>query len=89
MFQAPYSREEIVRRGQALYDERIRAQVESDHKGKFLVLDIETGDYEIDTDELTALHRAQAKRADAPLYLLRIGHRAAYKLGARFQVRRP
>jgi hypothetical protein len=84
MLRAPYSREEIVRRGEALYNERIRVQVEADHKGKFLVVDVETGDYEIDTDELAALHRARAKRQDAPLYLLRIGRPTAYKLGGRF-----
>jgi hypothetical protein len=84
-----YTREEIVRRGQALYDEQIRSTVEPDHKGEFLVLDIETGAYEIDADELAALDRAKAKDPDAPLYLLRIGSPAAYKLGGQFQVGRP
>jgi len=45
-----YNSDEIVQRGQVLYDQQIRAQVETRHKGKFLVLDIETGNYEIDVD---------------------------------------
>jgi hypothetical protein len=89
MPQTQYTREEIVRRGQALYDAQIRPHVEVDHKGKFLVVNVDTGDFEIDTDELAALHRARAKDADAPLYLLRIGSPTAYKLGGRFQVGRP
>lgn len=72
---------EIVQRGQALYDERIRAQVEASHRGKFLALDIETGEYEIDVDELAALQRAKAKHPDAALYLLRIGFPTAYRVG--------
>ena len=75
-----YSREEVIRRGKAVYEEQLRAQVEPNNTGKFLVIDIETGEYEIDRDEVAALKRAKAKRSDAPLYMLRIGHRAAYQL---------
>ncbi len=76
-----YSTEEIVRRGQALYDEQLAAKVAAEHTGKFMVIDIETGECEIDRSELAAFERALAKRSDAPLYLLRIGARAAYHLG--------
>jgi hypothetical protein len=86
MPQTRYTREEIVRRGQALYDEQLRPQVEAGNQGKFLVVNIETGEYEIDASELAALHRARAKDANAPLYLLRVGYPAAYRLGGRFRV---
>ena len=76
-----FSSAEIVQRGQALYDERIRGKVEASHQGKFLAVDIETGEYEIDVDELAALKRAKAKHPDAALYLLRIGSSTAYRLG--------
>jgi hypothetical protein len=76
-----YSTEEIVRRGQALYDEQLCAQVAVGNTGKFMVIDIETGEYEIDRSEVTAFARATAKRPGAPLYLLRIGYRGAYHLG--------
>ena len=76
-----YSSAEIVQRGQALYDERIRVKVEASHQGRFLAVDIETGEYEIDVDELAALKRAKAKHPDAALYLLRIGSSTAYRLG--------
>ncbi len=80
-----YSSLEIVRRGQALYEQQLCAQVAADNMGKFLALDIETGEYEIDTDERAALTRAKAKRPDAPLYLLRIGSPTAYRLGGTVQ----
>ena len=79
-----YTSEEITRRGQALYDERLRADVDTRHRGKFLVLDIESGEYEIDVDELTALQRAKRKKPDAALYILRIGYPAAYRIGRVF-----
>lgn len=83
-----YSSHEISERGRKLYDEKLRAQVEPGNTGKFLVIDIETGEYEIDQDELAALKRAKAKRPDAPRYLLRIGHPGAYRIGGTIQVDR-
>ena len=78
---AKYSREEVATRGEAIYEREIRPKVESQNQGKYLVLDIETGEYEINPDDLVATKRAMAKRPDAVLYGLRIGHRAAYRLG--------
>ncbi|HEV7517209.1 MAG TPA: hypothetical protein VGR07_12980 [Thermoanaerobaculia bacterium] len=76
-----YSTAEIDERGQALYESDIRDKLDTSARGKFLVLDIETGDYEIDSDELSALKRARSKHPDAALYLLRIGHPTAYRMG--------
>ena len=76
-----YTSEEIVQHGEALYDQQIRAQVEASHQGKFLVLDIETGEYEMDVSELAALKRAKAKHPDAAFYILRVGYPTAYRIG--------
>lgn len=70
-------------RGQALYDAQIRAQVEEKHRGKFLILDVNTGDYEIDAEDLAACHRLLERKPDAVLFGVRVGHRAAYRLGLR------
>jgi hypothetical protein len=43
---------------------------------------LETGEYEIDHDDLTASRRARARFPSAPLFTLRIGHEAAYRIGA-------
>ncbi len=76
---AKYSREEVAERGEAIYEQKIRTKVESESAGKYLVLDIETGEYEIDQDDLVATKRMMAKRPDAVLYGLRIGYPAAYR----------
>jgi hypothetical protein len=86
---AHYTAEEVAARGEALYEQRIRAQVEAAHTGEFVVVDIETGDYEIDADDLAATKRALAKRPDAVLYGLRIGSLTAYRLGGRFATHQP
>lgn len=78
---AKYSREEVATRGEAIYERDIRPNVESETKGKYLVLDIETGEYEIDQDDLVATKRVLARCPNAVLYGLRIGYPAAYRLG--------
>ena len=80
----PHKPEEVAARGEALYAQRIRSQVEDANQGKFVVMDIETGDFELDADDLSATKRALAKRPGAVLYGLRIGSPAAYRLGGRF-----
>jgi hypothetical protein len=85
-----YSKEEIVRRGEELYEQQIRGQIdEENNKGKALVIDIETGDYEIDEDGLEAAHRARAKHPDAALYAMRIGYPAYSKIGGGWGAAKP
>lgn len=78
-----FSSEEVVRRGEELYAQRIRDQVETESNiGKLVSIDIETGDYEIGTDDsLDAPHRLHARHPGAAVYTKRIGYNAVYTLG--------
>ncbi len=72
---------EVSARGEAIYRGKIRHLVEPQEHGKFVVIDIETGDYELDANDATATRRLQKRRSDAVIYGLRVGYRAAYSLG--------
>jgi hypothetical protein len=72
---------EIADRGEEIYAREIRAKVEQAHKGKFLALDVLTGAYEIDEDDLAACKRLRAHHPQAEIYGLRIGYSAAYEIG--------
>ena len=77
-----FSNEEIDRRGQELYDKHIRSEVEQpENIGKQIVIDIETGDFEIDEDGLKASRKLMIKHREAALYGLRIGYNAVYSIG--------
>ena len=78
--------QQIGQRGQALYYLTFKAQVEEGNRGKFLILDVNTGDYEIDAEDLTASERLLERRPDAVLFGVRIGYRVAYRLGGNKQV---
>ena len=78
-----YSKEEFARRGQDIYERTICPRIEAGNEGKFVAIDIETGAYEIDSDDYTATERLLAREPDAQIWLLRVGHRAAYRIGQR------
>jgi hypothetical protein len=76
------SNDEVAMRGKRLYSDRIRAMVEVPQNiGKMVIIDVETGDYEVDESGLDASHHLHAKRPDAPLYGIRIGYNVAESLG--------
>lgn len=75
--QPRYSKEEFAQRGDTLYERDIEPQVTSEDEGKFAVIDIETGEYEIDRDELAASDRLIARIPDAQVWLRQVGSRYA------------
>ncbi len=81
--QRRYSKEELARRGQALYESGIRQQVEAGNDGKIVAIDIETGAFEVDDRVLPATQRLFERYPDAQPWVIRIGHRAVYHFGAR------
>jgi hypothetical protein len=80
--QPRYSKEEFARRGDEIYERDLRPHVEAGNEGKFIVIDIETGAYEIDADELAASDRLLARHPDAQVWLRRVGSRYARRFGA-------
>lgn len=81
--QPRYSKEEFARRGDELYESDIRPHLEAGDMGKFVAIDIETGAYEIDVDELVASDRLLARCPNAQIWLARIGSRYVRRFGPR------
>jgi hypothetical protein len=82
--QPNYSREEFERRGEELYEKVVRPRVEEGNKGKVVAIDIETGEFELGKDSLTARGRLLARLPDAQVWCVRIGYPAVHRwLGGR------
>jgi hypothetical protein len=82
MRQPRYSKEEFARRGDELYERQVRPQVEEGNHGKVVAIDIDTGAFEVADDVLAASNRLLARRPDAQIWCVRIGHDAVYRLRA-------
>ncbi len=76
-----YSKEEFARRGDEIYEREVSPHVAPEDQGKFVVIDIETGAYEIDRDELAASDRLLARVLDAQIWTRRVGSRYARRIG--------
>ena len=81
--QPRYSKEEAARRGDEIYERRVRPQVEEGNHGKIVAIDIETGAFEVAEDTIAASDRLLARYPDAQIWFVRIGYRALHRFGSR------
>ena len=81
MSQIEMSLKEITERGWDIYLKEIRPQVIDQHRGEFLVVDIESGDYEVDENAAAATQRMMHRHPEGHRYLLRVGYRTTYSIG--------
>ena len=79
-----YTTEEIDALGKAIYRDHIKELVKDTHKGKLVIIDVKSGDYEIDEDDITAVLRLRERQPDAITYAVRVGYRAVYSFGGGF-----
>ena len=70
--------------GRAIYNKTIREKVEPAEIGKVVVIDVNSGDWEIDADDSTALFKLLERRPDAFTWAERVGYPAVYEMGSRF-----
>ena len=81
-----YGKEEFAKRGDAVYEKKILPMLAAKDVGKFLAIDIETGEYEIASDEMRAGDKLLARLPEAQIWMVRIGYSATHSFGGR-QVR--
>ncbi len=78
-----YSNEEFARRGDAIYEKDILPKLAAKDTGKFLAIDIETGEYEIAADEMKAGNKLRRRLPEAQIWMVRIGYASTRKFGGR------
>lgn len=78
-----YSKEEIARRGDAIYQTDVLPRITPEDKGKFAAIDVESGNFELDDDELSACEKLQARVPDSQIWLVKVGTRYMHRSGGR------
>jgi hypothetical protein len=84
-----YHKEEFARRGDAMYEAVVRPHLKPSDKGKFVAIDIESGQYEIDAKEDAACDRLHARIPGAQVWMLRVGYRVVRRFGTMRLFREP
>jgi hypothetical protein len=79
------SDEEFARRGNAIFEDRVRPSVDAEAEAhKFVAIDIETGAYEVNESDVEATDRLveRVPDADGRIWLRRVGYEHAHRLGS-------
>ena len=65
--------EEIYRLGDEIYERDIRKQVERDHSGAVVAIDVDSGDYAIADTALAAADALRERRSALNVWAVRVG----------------
>lgn len=77
MTQPDYTLRAMANRGEKIYRERIHPTLTESDIGKFVHIDLNSGDYEIDTDDISGELKLRARKPGSRYYGLRVGYTAA------------
>ena len=83
--QRRYAKEELARRGNAIYESEVRPRLKPADKGKFAAVDIESGAFELDGDELKAGNRLCARVPESQIWMVRVGYSSVHRIGGRLR----
>jgi hypothetical protein len=79
--QRRYPKAEFARRVNAIYERDIRPKVEPENEGKIVVIDIDTGKWEMDMDEVVAAKRLEADNPNAQVWMVRVASPCVRRFG--------
>jgi hypothetical protein len=68
-----YSDDEAARRGKQIYEQQIGPKVSAADHGKFVAIDMDSGQWEMDVDEIAAEDRLLSRLPDAQIWMEQVG----------------
>ena len=74
------SLERLAQLGADVFEHHVRDRLTPDDDGKFVALDVATGDDEVDEDDYAAAARLRSRLPAAEIWLERAGYPTAYQI---------
>jgi hypothetical protein len=78
-----YSKTEFAERGDAIFENVVQQRLRAEEIDHFVAIDIESSEYEVDTDELTACQRLRKRIPAAQIWIVRAGSPFVHRFGGR------
>jgi hypothetical protein len=75
--------EDLARLGAEAFDRHVRPVLRPEDDGKFVAIDVVTGDYEMDADDYAAVMRLRARQPTGDVWLACVGQPATYRMRRR------
>jgi hypothetical protein len=73
--------DELARLGADTFDRQVRPALRPEDDGKFVAVDVDTGEYEVDEDDYAAVARLRSRKPAAEIWLMRAGSPTTFRIG--------
>ena len=73
--------EELASLGGNIFDRQVRPALRPEDDGKFVAIDVDTGDYEMDEDDYAAVARLRLRKPAADIWLMCAGYPTTCRIG--------
>ncbi len=74
--------EQVSELGQKIYDEKLKATLEPKERGRFVAIEVGSGEYFTNDTLLGVLQEAKKKYPDKLFHTIRIGYEGVFKMGS-------
>ena len=75
------SLDELASLGGDIFQRHVQPALRPEDDGKFVAIDVETGDYEFDEDDYAAVMRLRSRIPAADVWLMRAGYPTTCRIG--------
>jgi hypothetical protein len=73
--------DEVAKKGEEIYNSKLKAILEPTQNGRFVAIDVETADYFLGDTILQALEEAQKKYPTKLFHTIKVGFQGVFKMG--------
>jgi hypothetical protein len=72
--------DELAALGKEIFDRLVRPNLRPEDDGKFVAIDVDTGNFDIDADDYTAVMRLRNRLPSADIWLMCAGSPTTYRI---------
>jgi len=76
---------EIARKGEEIYQRELKAKFEKTHFGKYIAIEVDSGEYFLGENQIDVSSKAKKKFPDKITYLIKIGYPAVVTMSHHFK----
>ncbi len=73
---------ERIKKANLIYEKRLKEKLEKEHKGEIVAIEINSGDFFLGNNEISAYEKAIKKHPNKTFVYKRIGYKATHFIGS-------
>ena len=77
----PRTLDELALLGGNVFDRKVRPTLRPEDDGKFVAIDVDSGDYELNEDDYSAVMNLKSRKPEADIWLMCAGYPTTCRIG--------